>query len=246
MNSKWTTILAGAVIAALIVGAGALGAVLARPTITQAAQTNREVVRQITVIGTGEAKATPDQATIQLGVQSEAPTAREALDANSTKMNALIEQLKQLGIAEKDIQTSNFSVSQAYSKEGTPTAGYQVNNSVAVVIRDVTRAGEMLDKVVSAGANSIYGISFGVADPKALQGTARDAAIADAKTRAEAMAKTAGGTVGRVLMISEAIGMPQPMFERGGDAMAATGGAAPIQAGEQTISAQVQVTFELR
>ena len=246
MNSKWSTLLAGGVIAALIVGAGALGAVLARPTPLQAAQAGGGVVRQITVVGTGEAKVTPDQATIQLGVQTDAATPGEALANNSTKMAALIDQLKKLGIAAADIQTSNFSVSPRYAEDGQSVNGYQVNNSVSVVIRDVTKAGSILDQVVSAGANSIYGISFGVTDPKSVQATARDAAIAEARTRAQAMAKTAGGSVGAILTISETIGVSQPLMKYGGADMAQAGSAAPIQAGEQLISAQVQITFELR
>ena len=247
MNGKWSTILAGGVIAALIVGAGALGAVLARPTPLQAAQAGGGVVRQITVVGTGEVRVTPDQATIQLGVQTDAATPGEALAENSQKMAALIDQLKKLGIAEADIQTSNFSVSPRYNDDGQTVNGYQVHNSVSVIIRDVSKSGEILDQVVGAGANSVYGISFGVTDPKAVQATARDSAIADARTRAVAMARTAGGSVGAVLSISETIGMPQPMFAREGMGMAAdAAGAAPIQAGEQLITAQVQVTFELR
>ena len=246
MNGKIGTLIAGGVIAALIVGAAALGATLARPTPTQAAQAGGGVVRQITVVGTGETKAPPDRATIQLGVQSEAQTAQDALTDNSGKMTALINKLKELGVDPKDIQTSNFSVSPTYSSNGRTVTGYQVTNTVSVVIRDVAKAGDMLDKVVSAGANTIYGIAFSINDPKALQEAARNQAIADARTRAQAMAQAAGGTVGQVLTISETIGMPPPIMGRGAAMAEAAGGAAPIETGEQTVTAQVQITFELR
>ena len=247
MNGKIGTLITGGVIAALIVGAAALGATLARPTPTQAAQAGGGVVRQITVVGTGETKAAPDRATIQLGVQSEAQTAQDALTDNSAKMAALINKLKELGVDPKDIQTSNFSVSPTYSNNGRTVTGYQVTNTVGVVIRDVAKAGDMLDKVVSAGANTIYGIAFSINDPKALQEAARNQAIADARTRAQAMAQAAGGTVGQILTISETIGMPPPIMGRAMDTGAgAAGGAAPIETGEQTVTAQVQITFELR
>lgn len=246
MNGKLSAVLIGGVIAALIVGAAALGAVLARPATIQAAQTGGSPVRQVTVVGTGEAKATPDRATVQLGVQSEAATAREALTANSTSMAGLVEQLTQLGIAANDIQTSNFNISPTYSDDGRTVSGYQVTNMVSVIIRNVQGAGDLLDKVVSAGANTIYGIGFSIDNPQALQAAARDAAIADARARAQAMATAAGGSVGQILTLSETIGAPPPVLMQRAEAAMAADAAPPIQAGEQAVSAQVQITYELR
>ena len=247
MNNRWSTIITAGLIAALLVGAAALGGVLARPTAIQAAQAGGGVVRQITVVGTGETKAAPDQATVQIGVQSQAATSREALTDNTTKMEALIARIKELGVDAKDIQTSGFGVSPTYSDNGQTITGYQVNNTVSVTIRAIDQAGELLDQVVSAGANTVYGISFGIGDPKALESTARDAAIADAQIRAEAMAKAAGGAVGQVLSISETIGSAQPLIMRGAaNEMAQADSKVPVETGEQTISAQVQITFELQ
>ena len=251
MNGKGAAIVVGGVIAALVIGAVALGAALMRPGVAQAvqtAQTGNTVVRQITVVGTGEAKAAPDRATVELGVRSEAKTAREALSDNSGKMAALIDQVKQLGVAAKDIQTSNFNISPTYTQDGHTVTGYQVTNTVSVVIRNLNSAGDLLDKVVSAGANTVYGMSFDIDNPKALQEQARNGAVADARTRAEAMAKAAGGTIGQIITISENIGsVPQPLIARGVAESAATaGGAPPVETGEQTIQAQVQITYELR
>ncbi len=248
MNGKISTVVTAALIAALVMGAAALGAVFARPTPTQAAQPGGGVVRQITVVGSGEAKAAPDRANIQLGVQSEAQTAREALTDNSTKMAGLIDQLKKLGVADKDIQTSNFNIAPTYEPNGRTVTGYQVNNTVSVIIRNLAGTSDLLDKIVSAGANTVYGMSFDIDNPKALQTTARDAAIADARVRADAIAKAAGGSVGQVLTISETIGSPpQPLMRVGAAAdQAAAGGAPPVQTGEQTINAQVQITYELK
>ena len=247
MNSRWSNWILAALVAVLVLEAATLGAVLARPPAAVAAQTpGGGVVRQITVVGTGEVKAAPDQATVQIGVQTQGEAARDALTENNAKMAALIEQLKQLGVAEKDIQTSNFSISPTYNNDGRVVTGYQVNNMASVTIRDVAAAGGLLDKIVSAGANTVWGISFGIGDPKALQSAARDAAIADARTRAEAMATAAQGTVGQVLSISENIGqVPQPILMRGGGEAAAAD-SVPVATGEQAVTAQVQITYELR
>jgi uncharacterized protein len=245
MNGKFSTIIAGGVIAALIIGAAALGAVLARPTPIAAAQ-GTGTVRHITVVGTGEAKGAPDLASVQIGVVSEAATVREALKQNNAQVQALHNKLTELGIAAKDMQTSNFTINATYSENGRTITGYQVSNNVAVTIRDVEQTGDLLDQVVAAGANQVYGISFGIEDPKALQEQARNAAIADAQAQAQSMAQAVGGTVGQVISVSESIGAPPiPLMER---AMAAdqAAGAAPIQPGEQTVSAQVQITYELR
>ncbi|HZG67972.1 MAG TPA: SIMPL domain-containing protein, partial [Herpetosiphonaceae bacterium] len=116
----------------------------------------------------------------------------------------------------------------------------------SVTIRNVAEAGDVLDQIVSAGANTVWGISFGIGDPKALQAAARDAAIADARTRAEAMAQAAQGSVGQILSISENIGqVPQPFLMRGG-AEAAAADSVPVATGEQAVTAQVQITYELR
>ena len=153
MNSKWSSVFIGGVVAAMIVAAGALGAFFARPGVTQAAQTNGgTIVRQITVIGNGEVKGAPDQATVQLGVQSQAQTSTAALADNSTKMEALLAKLKELGVAEKDIQTSNFSISPTYGDDGQTVTGYQVNNSASVTIRNIASTGALLDSVVAAGS----------------------------------------------------------------------------------------------
>lgn len=247
MNGKFGSWILAALVIALVLGAATLGAVLARPATTQAAQTTGNgIVRQITVVGNGEVKITPDQATVQIGVQTEGATSSDAMTANNTQMAALIEQLKQLGIAEKDIQTSNFAISPTYGTDGRAVTGYQVNNMVTVTIRKIAQTGELLDKVVKAGANNVWGISFGIGDPTTLQSAARDAAIADARTRAEAMAKAAQGSVGQVLTITENVGsVPQPVMMRA-EAQADTANAVPIATGEQTVSAQVQITFELR
>ncbi len=245
MNGRFITFAAGVALVALVLSVGALMVLLFRPQ-PVAAQAGAAPIRQITVVGNGEANGTPDTAIVQLGVRTEGATAREALDSNNTQTEALIAKLKELGVADRDLQTSNLSVNPRYDEQGRTVVGYEVSNMLNVTIRNVAQSGALLDQVVDAGANQIWGLSFTIDDPTALQTTARDSAIADARARAEAMAKTAGGTLGTILSISETIGMqpPVPMYARA--EMAQADSAVPVQPGEQTISAQVQVTFELR
>lgn len=239
--------IAGALaLVALAIAVGSIVVLGLRPQ-TIAAQSTAVPVRQITVVGQGESRGTPDTAGVQIGVQSEAATSRDALTDNNTKMAALIAKIKELGIADKDIQTSNVSIYPRYDNDGRAIVGYQVTNTVSVKIRKIADAGALLDQVVTAGANNLSGISFSIDDPKPLEAQARTQAVADARSRAEAMAQAAGGSVGQVLSITENIGSTPPvplMMERAQAADAA--GSVPIQSGEQTINASVQITFELR
>lgn len=246
MNIRVSSFVAALALLALAVSIGAVVTLLLRPQ-TIEAQTTPTPVRQITVIGNGEASGTPDTGSVQLGVQTDAATARDALTANNTQMEALIAKLKELGIADKDMQTSNLSISPRYNDTGREVTGYTVSNMLMVTIRDVSKASNLLDAVVDAGANNIWGIGFTIDDPTALQTTARNNAIADAKARATAMAQAAGGAIGQIISISENIGSVAPpvMYARA-DAQAAGASSVPVQSGEQTVSAQVQITFELR
>ncbi len=236
-----------AALMALVLGAVALALLLARPQATAAATTS-SVVRQITVVGSGDVKVAPDTAQVQMGVQTQAPTAREALSQNTTQMEALLARLREFGIEEKDIQTSSVSIWPRYGSNGTEVIGYDANNSVTVTIRNIAQTGELLDRVVEAGANNIGGISFTVDDPSALQTNARNVALVDAKTRADAMAQAVGGSVGQVLSITENIGQPPQIYEQrmAMDTGAGASSAVPVQPGQHTITAQVQVTYELR
>ena len=205
--------------------------------------------RTITVTGEGQSKAVPDEAQLSTGVVSQGRTAAEALAANSEAMNAVFDTLKKVGIPEKSIQTSEFSVSPQYrnDKNGERTneiVGYQVTNSVSVTVDDLKRLGPVLDALVASGSNSLGGISFTIRDPKPLMAEAREAAMKDAMARAATYARAGGLTLGRILAVSEGgVEMPRPVFRM---AMAAAPAAPPIAAGEESVSASVTVQFEIR
>ncbi len=204
--------------------------------------------RTISLAATGAVRTTPDKVDISTGVTSQAPTAKEALAKNSAAMTGVIAALKAEGLDPKDIQTANFTVQPLYEerKDGRSpnVVGYQVTNSVQLTVRDIGKLGQILDKVVTLGANDVNSIEFGVAEPEALKDEARKLAMRKAIANAKLYAEAAGAKLGKVLTISEDQGIivgraasPAPM------AMATK--AVPIEAGTTTIEARVSVTFEL-
>jgi uncharacterized protein YggE len=230
----------------------ALGALaLLALTVPSAAAAQEETPRRLVVTGTGEASARPDVAVISAGVVAQADTASGALAENTRAMNAVLEQLRAAGIAEADVQTSQFAVTPLYdikprapqSTEPPGIMGYQVSNQVMARVRDLDRLGPTLDALVAAGANSIDGLSFEIADPNEVLGEARDAAVADALARARRYATAAGVQMGEILAIEEGgtYAPPRPMMRA--EAMAAS---VPIEPGQTELSASVTITFALR
>lgn len=208
--------------------------------------------RVISVAGVGEVKTRPDMAVINTGVTSEAATAQEALAKNNTAMTAVINALKNAGVAEDDIQTSNFSINPVYPpyqpNQTTPPriSGYQVSNQVSARVKELAKLGAILDTLVRAGSNQISGIAFDVNEPKPFLDDARKKAVADARSRAELFAAAAGVQLGRVVQISESttVTPPIPMFRR--EAAMAQDTSVPIAAGQQTLSANVSITYEIQ
>jgi hypothetical protein len=207
--------------------------------------------RLLTVSGTGEAKAVPDQATVSAGVVTEAKTAGDALAANSRAMNAVFATLKRFGIPDKSIQTSNFSVAPQYpdydSKQPRRIIGYQVSNTVTVTVDDLAKLGPALDALVSSGANSLGDIAFSVRDEKPLLAQAREAAVKDAMAKAETLARAAGVSLGPIVSIGEegAAAPVRPMYRT--MAMAAAPAAPPpVAAGEESLTANVTISWEIR
>jgi hypothetical protein len=214
----------------------------------QAQPSGVQGMRQITVIGQGEASGKPDTAHVEIGVETTAPTTNEALSKNNVQVTTIISKLQELGIASEDIQTNNFSIHPTYDEQGRDITGYTVNNNVSVTIRNLDQAGTLLDEVVQVGANRIYGMNFSVDDPSALITQARTAALEDARTRAQQLAQASGATVGDILIITEDLGSSpvMPLGRGGGPAMEQAQSSVPIEAGEQTFNASVQVTFEMQ
>lgn len=204
----------------------------------------------ITVNGTGEASATPDMATLQIGVQSRGETAAEAVAENNKAAQEVVDKLKESGVAAERLQTSNFSVSPVYSNqrnqndEGPHIIGYEARNQVIAEIHELDNLGAMLDTAVESGANQIDGLSFGLRDPSEANDKARAGAVEDAKHKAETLAEAAGVRLGDVLSITENGGGPIPMQARQ-FAVAAEASSVPIERGQTTVRANVQIRWEI-
>lgn len=205
----------------------------------------------LSVSAEGKSEARPDMATISLGVTTEGQTAAAALGENSRRMTALTQALRRAGVAERDIQTSNVSVypQQVYGEGQAPRiTGYQANNSVTAKVRNIDNTGRVIDAAVSAGGNTVNGVSFSHADPDAQLDVARRNAIAEARRRAELYANALGMRVQRIVAVNEGGGYAQPIIVTA-ERMAAQDGAAPpppIAPGEIETRVNVNVTFELR
>lgn len=208
----------------------------------------RRAGRWVMVAGDGSVEAPPDGAEIRTGVVSEGATAREALTANSAAMRKVIDGLKAAGIDAKDIQTQQFQISPRYrdykGRGSQQIEAYVVHNQVEVKVRDIARIGEVLDQVVTLGANQASTINFLVSDAERRKDEARKLAVENAMHRARLLAQSAGAKLGPVLTITEEVmgpRPPRPMVAR--SSMSAE--SVPIESGSETLSVRVEVAFAL-
>jgi len=222
-------------------------------TVASRAAETTPPTRTITVVGQGKASGSPDVASITVGIETLGESLQTAAEENRVKMAALLEAIKKLEIADKDIRTSNYSVYTERQpvlepRDGTKGEGgtvvYHVNNQVTVTVRDLTKLSAALDTAVATGANNIYGVNFTVDDATELENAARADAVADAKARAESLAKLAGVAVGEVMSISEVGNGSVPVYY---DSLKGMGSSStPIEAGQLEVQTSVQVTYAIR
>ncbi len=212
---------------------------------------DNKLIRTISLTGHGEVHVAPDLAIVTMGVISSAVTAQEALAANTKTMTDLMGALKAANIEAKDIQTSNFSVNPRYDygqNNGQPPklAGYDVSNNVAVIVHKLDGIGDLLDKAVTSGSNQINGISFSVANPQVAMDEARKEAVKDAKRKAELYVAATSVSLGNVISLSEGGGNYQPPMPMQSKMMAADSSPVPIAQGEQVISVDVNISWEVK
>ncbi|MCI5076803.1 SIMPL domain-containing protein [Oricola sp.] len=230
--------------------------VLAAPLVAQPALAeDSRPTPHIVVTGEGTASITPDTAILTLSVVREADTARAALDANSAAMADVLAAMQEEGVAERDLQTSNFSIEPKYvypqsssngDREPPRIVGYAVHNTLTVRIRNLDRLGAVLDTSVSLGVNQGGNIVFSNDDPSEAVTEARVAAMKDAMARAKTLTDAAGIGLGKVLEISESSqgGAPEPLAKVR-SAMVEAASAVPVATGENTYRVTVNVSFAL-
>jgi uncharacterized protein YggE len=224
---------------------GLLAVLLIAPLSAQA-QSSQEPP-SVTVTGEASISKAPDLAILQAGVTSQAKTARDAMSASAKLMTAVLASLKDSGIAESDIQTSRISLTpireqNRVSGSSANIVAIEASSLLTVRLRDIGKSADVLDKMVSAGANLVTGISFEISEPSKLLDQARADAVADARRKAEIYAKAASVSLGKPLSISESFISRPKMHDY---ATRAAPAAMPIQAGEERIGINVQVSYEL-
>lgn len=197
----------------------------------------------ITVQGSGSARAVPDVADWSFGVQSDGATASGALGETGALARRIVQALREAGIAREDIRTEQISLYPRTTDDGRTVIGYSASSSVYVTVRDLDKAGRIVDAAVKAGANQVSGPALRVADSRAQYREAVTAALDDARAHAEALAQKAGLTLGSPVAIVEngGGGPPLPVYERA----AALDAAVEIEPGVSEITASLTVTFAI-
>ncbi|TNF23101.1 MAG: DUF541 domain-containing protein [Rhodobacteraceae bacterium] len=204
----------------------------------------------VVVTGTGQVQASPDIATVTLGVAHEAREAREAMNRVSADVAKLFERLTALGVEPRDVQTTTLRLdpvwrddSRTTPREGPSMVGFVARNELTIRLRDMDRLGAALEVLLEDGANRFSGISFGVTDPAPLLDEARKLAVGDARRKAEIYAGAAGVTLGDVLEISEPGSAPSPMASYA--RAEAVSSDMPVAGGELNFDAQVTIVYAL-
>jgi uncharacterized protein YggE len=205
--------------------------------------------RMINVTGNAQVILAPDIAYVSIGVHSEAKSAAEAVASNNSQTQAVIDAIKGQGVDAKDIQTTNFSVYQ--QEKFAPTGEslgtfFMTDNTVYVTMHDITKIGDILDAAISAGANTIYGITFDVKDKEAALATGRDQAMTDAQTQAEQLTKAAGVTLGDVQSINYYSSSPSPIYYDNKAVGIGGGASVPISPGQLTLTVSVSMTYGIK
>lgn len=201
----------------------------------------------ISVTGEGTVSTAPDLATVSLGVTTTALTAGAAMSANSTALAAVLARLTAAGVAARDMQTSNLTLNPNWvnndSGSTSTIAGYTASNILTVQVRALDKLGAVLDGSITDGANTLNGVTFGVAEPRPAMDEARKKAVADAIARATLLVEAAGAKLGPIVAMTESSGLsqPMPMFRMEAD----TTGSVPTAGGEVGLTASVTMVFEL-
>lgn len=205
----------------------------------------------INVSGIAELHLPPDRAVFTVGIQTSAPTVEAAANANNTSSSQIKQALKKAGVADKEIQTSEFLImpQQEFREEKRPRIiSYQARHSFRVTHDDITNAGKLLQVALDAGANQVSGLSFTLADPLSARAEGLRRAMDDARTKASVLAEAAGRALGRVTSISEGdAAHPIPLMgHREAMMMESATSTVPVEPGTETLHFSILVSFELR
>ena len=207
-----------------------------------------DLIRTISVSGESAIAVVPDMATVTFGVETNASSARGAQDENTRIMRAIVESLAKFNIDDVDIQTSNFSLYPVYGRESDKSdakivvTGYRSSNQVTVKVRALDTVGQIIDKVVEAGATNVGGLSFGIQDPEPHRELALAEAVKNARAKADVMAEAAGVVVSDIKAMSDSY-VNVASWDLRDEMVMKTASGVPIQEGSVMVRAQVRVDF---
>jgi len=204
----------------------------------------------ITISGEGKIFATPDIGVIDLGVVSDAKTVAGAQKDNVEKMNKITQAMKDLGVEEKDLKTTNYSIypSYQYISGRSDIIGYEVSQTLEVKIRNLDKVGDILAKAAELGANQVGSLSFTFDDPEKLNQEARTKAIANAKEKADALSNVLDVKLIRIINFTESSYVPPiPYYSKRSLGMGGGETATPdIQTGQNEVSSNVTIVYEIQ
>ena len=213
----------------------------------QAVDTSGTPEHTVSVTGTGEVSVAPDVADVVIGVTVQKSTVKDAQAAAGTSMAAVIAAVKKDGVADKDIVTVNVSLSPVYDYSSNGSVprlvGQSFSNTVRVTVRNLTGLGAVIDDSIAAGATTVQGVTFRLNDPKPVEGQARQLAMTDARTKADALASAAGVQIKGVASISEVTVSSPIYYASGSSDKAAAQISTPIQSGTTDVQIQVTVSY---
>jgi uncharacterized protein YggE len=205
----------------------------------------------ITVTGFGKTRANPNRASVSVGVNVADEDITRAVEESNQTIARITDAVKELGVVEADIQTTNFSIWA--EEQWDPETGqrmeeklYRVDSTIQIVVNDTEKIGLILENSIANGANNIYGLSYGIQDPSSLAAEARVEALDDARQRAEQIAQELGVTLGEVQSAVEISGASvMPLFETAGFGIGGGGGEPPLSEGSMTVTISMQVTYKI-
>jgi uncharacterized protein YggE len=237
---------------ALGLAAGLIVAAIASPALSPrqilAADPGAPGEHTIAVSGSGRVILSPDTADLRLGVLATAKTVKDARAQAASAMTAVLASLRKLGIADRDLQTTALSLQPVYDYTTSPKpprlSGYSLTNTIAVTIRDLDKVGDAIDGALASGATSLDGVSFRVADQTAAEKQAREAAMAEAKSKATTLASAANVSITGVQSISESVSpVPYPIYYGYAESAAARDVQTPVMPGTSEVSVNVSVVY---
>jgi len=204
---------------------------------------------KLTVQGTGMASGAPNMLTVSVGIDVTDPSAQVSLADDNTKASAVTAALKQGGVLDSDVQTSNLQIQPQYNSHGAIT-GYQVTNTLTANLRDFSTAGSIIDALAGAAGNAVQinSLTFSISDPRSLEDRARTDAVTQAVSHAHSMAQAAGERLGPVCSLSDETPVTYPQSYNINEAAPAASGTAaqvPVEPGTEQTSAQVTIVYAL-